>query len=190
MGFEVIVDEFLDDYEGLRAHCDGLSYNGETNPKDKVFYPGVSFDIPESIKSDVLQKVTNIIGKEIKPVGMFLRLSKEGDTAPHQAHTDALMSEYTFILYLNRIEDCIGGTSFVIHKDTGMHENPVNEKQLSVWQKDYNTADKWQIFKMCSMIPNRALIFDSIKMHRSEPINGFGGDAKDGRMILGMFFNT
>jgi hypothetical protein len=189
MGSEIIIDNFLDDFDSFRSYCDNLDYSGVKNPVDKVFYPGATFDIPEEIKDEVALKVKNLFNQEINPVGMFVRLSKEGDYAPHQAHTDTLMAEYTMILYLNRMEDCMGGTSFVIHKDTGMYETPINEKQLAVWEADYNTPDMWQIFKMCSMLPNRALIFPSEKMHRSEPVGGFGKDPQDGRLIFGMFFN-
>lgn len=189
MGSEIIVDDFLDDFDSFRAHCDQVNYDGVENPGDGVFYPGASFDIPEDVKEEVLLKVSNLFNQEIDPLGMFVRLSKKGDYAPHQSHTDAVMAQYTMILYMNRLEDCIGGTSFVIHKDTGLYQTPVNAKQLSVWEEDYNTADKWQILKMCSMLPNRALIFDSNLMHRSEPVDGFGGNVEDGRLIFGMFFN-
>jgi len=190
MGSEIIIDDFLDDFESFRKYCDNVEYSGVENPGDGIFYPGASFDIPDKVKEEVLQKVTNLFNKKIDPLGMFVRLSKVGDYAPHQSHTDAAMAQYTMIMYVNRLEDCIGGTSFVIHKDTGMFSTPINDRQLSVWQEDYNTPEKWQILKMCSMIPNRTLIFDSNLMHRSEPVGGFGDTSVNGRLIFGMFFNV
>lgn len=189
MGNHLIIDNFLNDFESFRDHCDGVDYKGVENPVDGVFYPGVSADIPDHIAAEVVLKLNECFGVEIKPGEMFLRLSTASVDAPHQAHTDATMGQYGMMLYLNRLEDCIGGTSFVIHKETGLCENPVNKKQEDIWRQDTNNRDSWSILDMCSMIPNRVCIFDANKMHRAEPIGGFGVNAFDGRLVLVFFFS-
>ena len=76
------------------------------------------------------------------------------------------------------------------HKKTGLCETPINQKQFKVWNEDHSKPDKWQIMDMCQMKPNRALIFEAGKMHRAEPIGGFGSDEKDGRLVLTCFFDV
>lgn len=193
MGTEVmkiIIDDFLDDFESFRGYCDSLTYGGEVNPKDGVFYPGVSLAIPDKIQSEIVEKLERGTGLKITHDTMFLRLSTKYTYAPHQAHTDAIHGDYGFMLYLNRLEDCIGGTSFVRHKETGLSAHPINEKQVKVWEKDHSNPDAWSIYDMCDMKQNRACVFDATLMHRSEPVGGFGDTAKDGRLVLVCFFSV
>lgn len=183
-----IIDNFLDDFAGFRDHCEGLIYDGQTNPVDNVFYPGVSLEIPPEIKEEIHLKISEHMG-DIKFRFLFLRMSEEGVHVPHQAHTDASMGRYSLMLYMNNLEDCIGGTSFLFHKATGMFENPINEKQLNVWKEDCNNQEAWQIRDICSMKPNRALVFDSNLIHRAEPIGGFGDNVRNSRLVLTGFFD-
>lgn len=190
MGFEVVIDGFLDNFESFRSYCDELSYDGETNPVDGVFYPGVNTQIPESIQSEILSKLQiEFSACDVVPKGMFLRLSTQGTQAPHQAHTDLAMSNFSMMLYMNRLEDCLGGTSLLMHKQSGLCENPINKIQENIWREDTNNADAWQPLSMCSMKPNRALLFESNIMHRSEPIGGFGDNSHNGRLVLVFFFD-
>lgn len=189
MGGEIIIDNFLDDFSSFRGHCDSVSYDGINNPADGVFYPGVSLDIPKGIEDEVINKVTLQEGREIKVNALFLRLRTKGVQEPHQSHTDAIMGRKSLMLYLSRLEDCEGGTSLVLHKRTGLVCNPINQKQLSTWIEDKNTPEEWQIYKMASMMPNRAFLFDANLMHRAEPIGGFGENEKNGRLVLTMFYD-
>jgi len=184
------IDGFLDDFDSFRNHCDSVDYCGEVNELDGVFYPNVSTDIPDQTRQEVIDKVAHAMGVDISPGAMFLRLSEQGVDAPHQAHTDSIMGQYGMMLYVNRLEDCIGGTSFVIHKDSGLIENPINEIQEFIWKRDTNVSDAWQIMDICPMITNRAMIFKADRMHRAEPVGGFGEGAKRGRLVLTFFFNV
>lgn len=184
-----IVDNFLDDWPSFRGYCDKLTYEDVENPADNVAYPGISLAIPTAIEAEVIKRAEYFMGS-ITPNFMFLRLTTEGMDCPHQAHTDASMGDYSLMLYMNRIEDCIGGTSLVAHKECGLFEQPINEKQLKIWEEDHSKKDKWQITNICSMRPNRAFIFDAKLMHRAEPVGGFGDSSLDGRLVLTMFFNV
>ena len=189
MDSEIIIDNFINDFDSFRSHCDDVSYNGIVNPKDGVFYAGVSLDIPKSVGDEVVSKIIASMGRDIKVNAMFLRLRTEGVQEPHQAHTDAIMGRYSLMLYLNKLEDCEGGTSLVLHKRTGLDCNPINKKQLDVWAEDKNKPRKWQIYKMASMVPNRGFLFDANLMHRAEPIGGFGDSEKNGRLVLTVFYD-
>ena len=177
----IIIDDFLQDFDGFRSHLDGVDYDGITNPEDGVFYPGVSLDILPSVKAEVIERLQSKFGQSIIPGAMFLRLSPLNVPTPHQAHTDPTMGEFGMMLYVNRLEDCMGGTSF---------ENPINEAQRLIWERDTNQTNSWGVLDICSMKPNRAMIFNTSLMHRSEPVGGFGKGAEDGRLVLVFFFDA
>jgi hypothetical protein len=179
----MIADNFLDHFEGFRQHCDTLDYNGMVNPADGVFYPGVTIDIPEAVKAEVLRKMVFESGT------LFLRLTLDGFDVPHQAHNDVLMGRIGMILYLNRQEHVSGGTSFVRHVDEGMENGPVDKRQEDIWRRDTNIPDKWEIIEMTDMKPNRAFIFKTEQMHRAEPPNAFGATPQEGRLVMVGFFD-
>jgi hypothetical protein len=184
-----IEDNFLNDYESFRSYCDSIDYDGLLNPADDVFYPGVSDDIGDDVRLFCEAKLSEMLGKPIKFEYFFLRLSVDGVDVPQAAHNDVAMGGYSFMLYMNRLDDCLGGTSFVIHNKTGLSTTPINEKQLSLWRRDCNDLDAWSITNMVDMMPNRALIFKSSDMHRALPVGGFGENKEDGRLVLTGFFN-
>ena len=189
MASEIIIDSFLSDFDSFRAYCDTVVYDGEKNPVDGVFYPGISLDIPDEIKEEVVFKIEKEVDRKISVNAFFLRLTTEKMEAPHQAHTDTSMGKFSLMLYLNRMEDCEGGTSYVMHKRTGLSSHPINEKQINTWKEDCNNPDAWQITNICPMIPNRAFIFNANAMHRAEPVGGFGSNAANGRLVLTVFFD-
>lgn len=180
------IDNFLDDYPLFRHHCNYLNYEGIHNPVDGVFYPGISLDIPDDIKQEVKIKLEHEFG-EVSINFMFLRLSTKDTKAPHQSHTDDTMGNKSLMLYLNREEDCAGGTSLVTHEN-GLCATPTNEEDLAVWEEDHSKPEKWSITNLCEMAPNKACIFDARLMHRAEPVGGFGENEKDGRLVLTAFF--
>jgi hypothetical protein len=188
MGFKII-DNFLSDFDSLRDYCDQVNYDGVTNPADNVFYDGVTLDIPDAVQKEVIQNLTEVMGRKVTLNSIFMRLSKQFAPYPHQAHTDKLMGNFSLMLYLNRLEDCEGGTSLVIHKEGLINSTPINDKQFKVWERDVNTPDAWQITDISQMIPNRACIFDANLMHRAEPIGGFGDSPKNARLVLTAFYD-
>lgn len=184
----IVVDDFLSDFNGFRAYCDNLDFDGVESPYDGVFYPGVSLDIPREIQEEVIENLSGIVG-EVFIKAMFLRLTLPSFICPHQAHTDSIMGDGSLMLYLNREEHCQGGTSFVVHKKSGMYSNPKDEDELEAWKDDTNTPEKWHVLDICEMKPNRACLFDASLMHRAEPVGGFGNDSTDGRLVLTCFYD-
>lgn len=185
-----IIDDFLGDFEWFRQYADGLHYVGTVNPVDGVEYPGINTQIPPGIAADVVTKLGDAVLGRPSRVTMFLRMTLDGDDVPHQAHTDDTMGQYGMVLYLNRPEDCKGGTSFVQHSETGMDSTPKNTKEGEIWKRDTNTPDAWQITDEVGMQPNRALIFDTDMMHRPEPPAGFGDTVGRGRLVMVCFFDV
>lgn len=182
MGFSVI-DGFLDDFCAIRQHCDSLDYSGEINPYDGVMYPGISFDIPEDIRREVIEKL------DAKNPKMFLRITYKDATVPHSAHNDVLMSKKGCIIYMNRDEHCAGGTSFVSHKTVGMDTGPKTADEEAIWLRDTNDIDAWAVNDFVGMKSNRALIFDTEMMHRAEHPAAFGSCGENGRLVMVCFYD-
>jgi len=183
------VEDFLDDFEAFRLHCIGLDYSGVKNPVDGITYPGISLNIPPDSLQEVADKLATLEQRNIQVNTMFLRQSPEHTCAPHQAHTDTVMGARSLMLYLNKKEDCQGGTSFVVHRETGMYSDPQTDREHMAWARDTNNPQAWDILAEVKMVSNRGLIFDSYRMHRAEPVGGFGTTNENSRLVLTAFYS-
>lgn len=171
-----ILDNFFEDYAGVLEHVQSLSYKGEVNPVDGVMYPYINTNIPSPRE----------VFKYTKGGFSFLRLSPEGVKAPHQVHTDSVMGKRTLLIYLCEGE---GGTSLVKHRETGAFSNPETPEEQALWERDHNSYDAWDIYRYFEIKPNRAVSFPSNLFHRAEPIEGFGNNAENGRLVLTCFYD-
>lgn len=184
------IDGFIPHWNELRDYADRAHYADTVNPTDGVVYPGICAEIPISAKQAILNALSAVYGRTVTPNLMFMRLSPKGVKAPHQAHTDSTMGQYSMMLYMNRLEHSKGGTSLIQHKATGMQDDsnlsPLGER---VWLRDTNDYGAWSITKLAHMQPNRAFIFPAKMFHRAEPVEGFGNNPKNARLVLTVFFN-
>ncbi len=178
----IIKDNFIDSFSNIKSYSRACKFNKEINEVDGASYPAINFDVPDSVSREFIDKIEEAKGFKIEPKLVFLRANPRGEKEPYQAHNDLNMSDYTCILYLTDK----GGTSFLRHRESGMDEN--NPNLCDLWLKDCNNEKAWEVVDFCEMKPNRALIFDAKKMHRGEPIEGYG-EGSDSRMILVCFFN-
>lgn len=186
---KLVVPNFYSDYRRVRNVSDHFSYAGETNPADGVFYPGVETTLPAWLVEETENNLEILLDCPIKMRTIFCRLSLEGVEVPHQVHTDSIMGENALMVYLNRRAHCQGGTSFVKHKAMNFAAEPRCPDEYQAWQNDMNDSEAWEIIDCVEMKPNRAVIFDAKRMHRAEPIGGFGNDRKCGRLVLTGFFD-
>lgn len=175
----VILDDFMPGFAGWRAWADGLEYRDEVNPADGVTYPGIYRDVPTF---GTRCRLSQVMGRPIELHALFLRLSLEGVTVPHQAHHDALMGDFSMMVYMNRAKDCRGGTALLEHVSG-------QDPDVATWLRDTNRPHMWKERALVQMVPNRAFIFRSSLWHRAEPVGGFGADAADGRLVLTGFFS-
>ena len=183
---DMIVDDFLETFDALKHAAVNNSYDGIVNPADGVLYPDIMVDIPHECRAEVQSRLDGVMGRPVVINTMFMRLTSRNTTgAPHQAHNDSVMGHFTLLLYLN---DGPGGTSFVKHRETGMDAQPETQEQYDAWERDTNVPEAWEITEMVEMRENRANIIAADRMHRAEPVGGFGEDATDGRIVLTAFF--
>ncbi|WP_189635871.1 2OG-Fe(II) oxygenase [Pseudomonas chlororaphis] len=185
----LIVDDFLPEFEVLREHAERAKFEDVVNDFDGVTYPLICRDIPGLIVESILNKLSNIVGSEILNPTMFMRRSPAGIHCPHQVHSDLSMGRKSLMLYLNHEKDCQGGTSFLSHRDTGISYNPGHPTFAALVVASQNDPDAWDIRDLAEMRPNRAVIFDAARLHRAEPVGGFGSTPQDTRVVLTCFFS-
>lgn len=184
-----VVDDFLSDFDSFRLYADAATFQDETNPADGVVYPHICKEIPEAIASEISQKLSELKGGEVAISALFMRMSPDGVAVPHQCHTDNSMGQWSFMLYMNRPEDCQGGTGLVYHRQTGIAFAPQDEECLDLLIDEQNDGDKWETHRLIEMQPNRAAIFRADAFHRAEPVGGFGSTSKNARLVLTGFFS-
>ena len=186
----MIVDHFFKDFDAVRTWADDAIYVDVKSPQDGVVYPNICAMLPDWVAAQALDRLQELVGFEPQDVVMFCRLSPKGCHAPHGAHTDTVMGDWSLMVYLNRASDCQGGTELVKHVETGLDRNPTTEAEYATWVADNNVADRWAPVLSCEMAPNRAFIFPAHLMHRAAPVGGFGSDTRDGRLVLTAFFKA
>ena len=175
------VNDFFDDFDSLRNHAISLDYKGEVNPLDGVFYPDVSTDVPDPW----FWFLCEYLNAE-NPFAFF-RLTTNGTSeAPHQAHNDSLMGKNTALIYIN---EGVGGTSILKHKEAGLTMGVETQEELNIWRRDMNNYDAWDILEMIDLEPNKLIFYPSYLMHRAEPVGGFGDNPINGRLVLTMFYD-
>lgn len=180
-------DDFLQSYDALKQHTLNCEFTDQHNPDDGVTYPYICLDVPGDVKKEVFDKLSAFKGEAIKEPKLFLRMSPKGVQAPHAAHTDLAMGQYSLMLYLHNHPD--SATAFLRHWQTGIAYHPVLSKFAEIIQSDTNNHDAWVPYQRVLSKENRAVIFDAGCVHRAEPIGGFGDHQGEARIVLTCFFS-
>ncbi len=182
-----VFDNFLENYDSLKDYSLTCKFEDIENDIDSVVYPDICKDIPEAIKNEVFDKLSQVKGKRISNPILFMRMSKEGVRVPNVAHTDSSMGKYSMMLYLNSNKD--SGTTFLRHIDTGIAFSPSNESFLGILKEDSNNLSAWGRYDRVVSLENRALVFDSDRVHCAEPVGGFGDKQINSRIVLSCFYD-
>ena len=184
----MIIDNFLDSFEELKAKSQSDCFADMVSPTDGVTYPLICTDIPENVKQEVFRKLGELIGGEIENPSIFMRRCPKGAKSPNKVHSDISMGRYSCMVYISKPIGANSGTSLVKHKKTGIAYNPESEEFAKIVMNDRNNDDAWEVLNMVKMKPNRAFVFKAEALHRSEPIGGFG-EGKEARVVLTCFFS-
>lgn len=183
----VVINDFLPEFDELQKFALSAEFANVVNEVDGVTYPLICADIPSHLKFAVYSALEKNFCAPVSPT-IFMRRSPAGVPCPHQVHSDASMGDYSLMLYLNNTDDCQGGTSFLSHKALGIAYHPEHPEAVNVVTSDQNNPDAWKIRDMVEMAPNRAVIFNSSRLHRAEPVGGFGDIPENTRVVLTCFF--
>lgn len=176
------IDNFFDDFDSIREEILTKDFSDGFNTADGVTYPHMCTDVPVAL----LDQIVESIGE---PDTVFLRMSPEGVIAPHPIHSDTLQANVTMLVFINDPPPGVqAGTAIVQHKESRLIETPRTQYELGVWQSAYRDPDQWEIVHFFEMRANRAILFDSRLMHMAMPVDGFGQEPHDARLVFGAFF--
>jgi len=196
----IIVDDFLDNAEEIRAAALTLDYPDVTQ---KTAYPGRNSRQKLYI-SGLDETVSRLVGEPVaaqrtRTSHANCRLTLKDESGSRNVHIDS--SDWSGVLYLNRPGDCRGGTDFFRHKPTGTERAPLHRAELeslgysgfrdvldNILEPDSNNPEQWEHIMRIPMRFNRLVLLRPWHWHNAGPSFGTGVD--DGRLIYLMFFDT
>lgn len=192
----LIIDDFLDNAEGLRQHALTLDY-----PDLQGAFPGRNS--LQRINIDGLdQIVSHLAGERLVAIDppeshAKCRITLASDVGRGKVHVDH--SDWSGILYLSKPEDCRGGTQFFRHKRTNTSRAAINEAELAamgyasvadmhrdIIERDGNDESAWDMTMEVPMEFNRLILLRPWLWHTAGP--GFGERIENGRLVYLMFF--
>jgi hypothetical protein len=192
----IVMDDFLPNPHELRERALGLTYAVEgrypgLNSVEKTNIPGL-----DSIISRLVYEPVRAPWTEDFSHGSF-RLALAKDDRPGRIHID--QSHWSGILYLNRPEDCQGGTEFYRHLPTQTDHLPLTPQALreagfssydelkkEILEKDSLDRSKWELTMTVPMRFNRLVLLQPQYWHTSG--HSFGDSVENGRLVYLMFF--
>jgi uncharacterized protein (TIGR02466 family) len=195
----VVVDDFLKHPEEARdvvGRTPAANWKHEKGGKNFVDYYDCRLRFPIRYPNSMVAAAQQIIRQVYKvatrpsdasvDVNWFMQIhEKRADSAvPHNDMTEKAQRSFTCILYLNRREECSGGTAFFRFKKSGslvldepyaraIHEDSrLAETGLDYWPSDAERS--WERVGVVDMAPGRLLIFPSEYFHAAyHPQNSF-----------------
>jgi hypothetical protein len=197
----IIIDDFLKDPEQLRQIALEAEYS-ELHPD--AMYPGRNSVYPQIING-YTEAIAKIVDEPLTPMeykgtsnGKF-RITLDGQSGGGGVHIDNC--HWTAILYLNKPEDCRGGTDFFRHIPTNTEKAPIYSHELAKYGiKDFpelwdnlinphtNDTSKWEKTFSIPMKYNRLVLIRPWYWHNAG--TGFGDSVENGRLIYMGFFNN
>lgn len=123
----LLVDDFLDNAEGLREAALKLTY-----PEQQGAFPGRN-SLERINIGGLEEEVSRLVGEPLEAMTRLspakCRLTLAADKGRARVHADE--SHWSGILYLSRPEDCRGGTEFFRHKRTNSDHATVDAAKLA-----------------------------------------------------------
>jgi hypothetical protein len=192
----IVVDDFVDNAEGLRAAALRLTY-----PAQQGAFPGRNSLERINIEG-LADEVSSLVGEPLRPIDPLqshskCRITLAADIGRAKVHIDH--SHWSGILYLSRPQDCSGGTDFFRHIPTDSDRAPTDaaglrrmgfasgaEMHRAIIEKDSLDDSKWERNMAVPMRFNRLLLLRPWLWHTAGP--GFGDRLENGRLVYLMFF--
>lgn len=193
----MVIDDFLDNAERLRAHALTLEY-----PDLQGQFPGRNSLQRTNIEGST-EAVSRLVGEPLAAAPppqshAKFRLTLAADKGRGKVHVDE--SHWSGIHYLSRPEDCQGGTEFFRHKATGLDRFPLSPEELKrhgfadhadahrqLIERDGTDDSAWELLMMIPMKFNRLVLLRPFLFHTAGP--GFGDRPENARLVYLMFFN-
>ena len=207
----LVIDDFLDDPKGFRAHALRLCER-EGQRRSQANFPGVQ--TPAQPCGVTMQRIAHALARPLKwdsTDNGAVRLSVASDDARADVHIDNPSLPHIFggVLYLSPPEHCRGGTCFYRHRATGwdrrLGEDALREGgyasyedfqrrnlpasrrlPFNEWQRQRDTT--WELLFEIPMRFNRLVVFRSDFFHAISEL--FGDSAENGRLVQLFHFES
>jgi hypothetical protein len=194
-----VIDDFLKHPEEVRevvGRAPAANWKNETGGRNFVDYYDCRLRFPIRYPNAMIAAAQQIIHKvyavATRPldasvdVNWFMQIhEKRADFAvPHNDITEKVRRSFTCIVYLNRPEECSGGTAFFRFKKSGSlvlddpyaravrEDTRIAETGLDYWGG--GSGQWWETVGAVDMVPGRLLIFPSEHFHAAyHPQNSF-----------------
>lgn len=192
----IVIDDFLNDAEAMRAQALTLNYIVEgpypgLNSVEKIDIAGLN-----QVISDIVRAPIDVPWTAQEFSHGCCRLSLASNELA-KVHVDP--SDWTGVLCLSRPEDCRGGTELYRHLPSGTERMPVNDESLKaagyasyeemqreILDRDALDRSKWELTVNVPMRFNRLVLIQPKYWHTAGP--GFGDSVENGRLVYLMFF--
>lgn len=187
------LDNFLPDPAAYREMALAQPFYSVKGP-DKEYYHGISVRPTDELQPLLSGK----LGKKVSLDYCLLRQNNGDDV--HRIHADSAYSDYAFVLFLNPPEQCQGGTAFWRHKQYGFSAWPT-EREIRLkgkspvrvfrqLQTEWQDLSKWEQLHLAEMKWNRCICYPTKDFHSRWPLEGFGTEKENSRLIAIGFFNA
>ena len=195
----VVIDGVLKDAERARdviGRMPAANWKHEAGGRNFVDYYDCRLRIPirypTSLISVAQKAIQQVYATETRPadasvdVNWFMQINdKRGEFAvPHCDITEKVNRSFTCIVYLNREDECSGGTAFFRFRQSGalvideayakavQTDSRISETGLDYWPEDPDRH--WEQVGAVDMVPGRMLIFPSEFFHAAyHPVDSF-----------------
>ena len=192
----IIVDDFLDNPQGLREAALRLSY-----PPVQGAFPGRN-SVERIDIGGLAEQVSRLVGERVAPMPPpqshgKCRITLASDVGKAKVHVDG--AHWSGILYLSRPADCRGGTEFFRHRATGTDRAPYDDREAatfgyssaremvtSILDRDSLDDTRWEMTMRVPMRFNRLILLRPWLWHTAG--ENFGDSLENGRLVYLMFF--
>jgi hypothetical protein len=186
----VVVDDFLQDPERVRQIVGSMpATNWKLEPGSRNFVDyydcrlRIPIRYPNKVVAAAQRAVHQVYGEKTRPsdpsvdVNWFRQIkNRRADFAvPHADITENVNRSFTCVLYLNRPDECSGGTAFFRCRKTDSlvfdeayarlvtTDPAMSETGLDYWPE--KNQDEWEKVGVIDMLPGRLVIFPSEYFH-------------------------
>ncbi len=189
----IVVDDFFEEPYELRNWALARGFREEVSPVDGMIYKGVCKDPPWVFKNEAEVRLSYLMRSPAQVRLSFLRLTMERQVEDDRriVHLDHAYAKYVCTVYLNPSGQFPegSGTWILRHAETGMETTPSTQSELDIWERDCNSLEMWFVTGMADMAWNRTIVMPTQFFHASKPVNGFGNNPTEGRMVFVAFFD-
>jgi hypothetical protein len=187
----LVFDDALPDIDQVRAQALSLEYKEVES--EGVKYPGINLELQKEMRDRLCPVIASLMRwKTMVAKLSFFRLSVESHKPQIYIHADGQHeAKWAAILYMTPDEDCVGGTAFWKHRETGWCGLPDGREDLAQsFIEAGKTESLWEMTDLVGMRYNRLVIFKSNQFHARYPEIFPGKEKEQGRHSFVMFFDN